>query len=219
MRIYTLVSLMLASLAFADDTQLGAIEAQLGVPVVAGDDIICSQPFVFATLINGGGFSSGDDWMVADDFTCAYDDNIAFIEIWAVYASSNATGYNIQLRADGTGPGAIYASCVSTFVVHENTGLVSWGYPLWYSAISADLDFIGGHTYWLAIQTTGGAGSHYWLASNNVYGDETYFSADNGYTWMSSSQAWGQALDQFMIISGPYISLSRDSWASIKTLF
>jgi len=69
------------------------------------------------------------------------------------------------------------------------------------------------------MQTTGGAGAHYWLASNNVYGDETYFSADNGHTWMRSSIAWGQALNQFMIISGPYISFSRESWASIKTLF
>jgi len=210
---------MLASFAFADDTQLGAIEAQFGVSVVAGNDIICSQTFNYATLINGGGFNSGNSWMVADDFTWAVDDNIALIEIWAVYVSSNATGYNIQLRIDGTGPGDIYTSGASTFVVHENTGLVSWGYPLWYSAISADLDFVGGHTYWLAIQTTGGAGSHYWLASNNVYGEETYFSADNGFTWTRSSNQWGQALDQFMIISGPYNSLSRDSWASIKTLF
>jgi hypothetical protein len=219
MRILVLVSLLLAAFAFADDTQLGAIEAQFGVPAVAGDDVICSQPFDYATLINGVGFSSGNSWMIADDFTFGSDANIDLIEIWAIYASGNATGYTIQLRADGTGPGAIYTSGVSSAVTHTNTGLSQWGYALWYSAISADLDFVGGPTYWLAMQTTGGAGAHYWLATPNVNGDETYFSADNGATWSSSTTNWGAPYDQFMIISGLETSLARDTWASIKTLF
>jgi len=220
MRIFVLVSLLLAAFAFADDNQLGAIEARLGVPVVAGDDVICSQPFDYAGLVNGCGFSSPNSWMIADDFTYGVDANIDLIEIWAIYASGNATGYNIEIREDGAaGPGAVYTSGVSTGVVHENTGLVSWGYPLWYSAISADLDFAGGPTYWLAMQTTGGAGAHYWLSTNNVYGDQVYFSANNGGTWSPSTTEFGAPYDQYVIISGMNTSLARDSWASIKTLF
>jgi len=220
MRIVVLVALMVAAFAFADATQLGEISAHAGIPAVAGDDIICSQPFDYGTLINGVGFSSPNSWMIADDFTYAMDANIDQIEIWAIYASGNATGYNIQVRNDGgAGPGTVYASGVSSGVVHTNTGLSQWGYPLWYSVIDADLDFVGGSTYWLAMQTTGGAGAHYWLATPNVYDDMTYFSQDNGSTWQSSQTAWGAPYDQFMIISGFNNSLTRDSWASIKTLF
>ena len=180
----------------------------------------CSQPFVYENLANGLGFSSPNSWMVADDFTHPFDGYIDLVEIWAIYASSNATGFNIQLRADsGSGPGSIVSSHTSTAVNHTNTGFSNWGFPLYYTEITTpNIDFTGGTKYWLAMQTTGGAGAHYWLCANQTWADLSYFSTNNGSTWVSSQAEFGAPYEQFMIISG-VTSLTRDSWGSIKSLF
>ena len=70
----------------------------------------CYQPFVFENLANGLGFSSPNSWMVADDVnTALYSGYIDMIEVWAIYAASNCTGFNFQIRHDtgGAGPGTI----------------------------------------------------------------------------------------------------------------
>ncbi len=221
MRIFALLTIVLAGFALAADTSLGHLsDAVTIIPEIAGDDIICSQPFVFAGLVNGVGFSSPNSWMIADDFTYAYGGYIDRIEIWAIYASGNATGYNIQLRAEGApGPGSIVSSHTSSAVNHISTGFSSWGYALWYSDITVgNITFTGGTKYWLAMQTTGGAGAHYWLATNQTWADMTYFSANNGSSWSSSQTEWGAPYEQFMILSGS-TALTRDSWGAIKTLF
>ncbi|MFO7627259.1 MAG: hypothetical protein R6V62_08385 [Candidatus Fermentibacteraceae bacterium] len=220
MRFVAMFSLLLAGFAFAADIQLGHINAETITPEIAGDDVICSQVFVFGNLVNGVGFSSPNSWMMADDFTYAEGGYIDFVQIWAIYASSNATGFNIQLRADGgAGPGSIVSSHTSTAVTHANTGYTSWGYPLYYTEITVgNIDFIAGTKYWFAMQTTGGAGAHYWLACNQAWADMSYFSQDNGSSWQSSQAAFGAAYEQFMILSG-VTSLTRDSWGSIKSLF
>ncbi|MFO7626948.1 MAG: hypothetical protein R6V62_06800 [Candidatus Fermentibacteraceae bacterium] len=180
----------------------------------------CSQPFVYENLANGLGFSSPNSWMVADDFTYPFDGYIDLVQIWAIYASSNATGFNIQLRADsGSGPGSIVSSHTSTDCTHSNTGYTSWGYPLYYTLITTpNIDFTGGTKYWFAMQTTGGSGAHYWLCANQTWADMTYFSQNNGSTWSSSQAEWGEPYEQFLILTG-YLPLERDSWGGIKVLF
>jgi len=218
MKFVSMLLLVIAGFAFAN-TQLGHINAEPITPEIAGDDIICSQPFAYGALSNGLGFSSANSWMIADDFTYANTGYIDFIEIWAIYATSAATGFNIQLRANATGPGAIVSSHTSTAVNHTNTGLSQWGYALWYTEITTpQIDFTGGTKYWVAMASTGGSGAHYWLAAVQSWADMTYFSQDNGNSWASSQSTWGTAYEQFMIISGE-TALSRDSWGSIKSLF
>ena len=225
MKITALIVVLLAGLALAapaPNSQLGHLN-QEQVPVgVSLVDVICSQPFVYANLQNGLGFSQPNAWMLADDFNYPVDGYIDNIEIWAIYASANCTGFNIQLRSDGgAGPGAIIESYTSGTPYHENTGLSQWGYGLWYTefAPSANITFTGGTKYWLAMQSTGGAGAHYWLATNQTWEDQTYFSQDNGGTWASSYVMWGAYYEQFMILSGAETSLTRDSWGAIKSLF
>jgi len=220
MKFVAMLSLVLAGFAFAN-TDLGHINAETIVPEITGDDVFCSQVFVYANLTNGLGFSSPNSWMIADDFTYAMGGYIDFIQIWAIYASSNATGFNIQLRADGgAGPGSIVSSHTSTACTHANTGYTQWGYPLWYTEITTpDIAFTAGTKYWIAMQTTGGAGAHYWLAANQAWADMTYFSANNGSSWNSSQAEWGVPYEQFMILSGEVSALTRDSWGSIKSLF
>lgn len=184
------------------------------------EEYCCSQPFVYENLANGLGFSSPNSWMVADDFTSPNSGWIDKIEIWAIYASGNATGFNMQLRADGgSGPGSIVSSHTSTACTHANTGFTSWGYPLYYTEITAPTFwFTYGTKYWFALQTTGGAGAHYWLCANQTWADMTYFSDDNGVSWTSSEEEWGAPYEQFLILTG-YLPLERESWGGIKALF
>lgn len=222
MKLLALFTLFAAGFAFAGATSLGHIESTPIFMEIAGDDIICSQPFDYGNLQNGVGFNSGNSWMIADDFTYGSDATIDMIEIWAIYGGGNATGVNIEIREDASGPGAVYSSGASLSATHENTGLSQWGYPLWYTEIVVDdLYFEGGNVYWLALQTTGSGGPDYWLAGPNTSGGMTHFSQDNGASWVNSQTAWGAAYDQYMIISGEEggSSLSRDTWGAIKTLF
>jgi len=193
----------------------------LGAPQLE-EYFCCSQPFVYENLANGLGFSSPNSWMDADDFTHPFDGYIDLVEIWAIYASGNATGFNIQLRADsGAGPGSILSSHTSTSCTHANTGFTSWGYPLYCTEITyfnLPIFFLGGTKYWFALQTTGGAGAHYWLCANQTWADMSYFSANNGYNWSSSQFEWGTPYEQFMILTG-YLQLDRSSWGEIKALF
>ncbi len=183
--------------------------------------ICCSQPFVYENLANGLGFSSPNSWMIADDFNSAlYSGYIDMIEVWAIYSSSNCTGFSIQIRHDtGAGPGSIFGSTTSASVSHTNTGFTNWGYPLWHTEIEPIQSlYFADEKYWLALQTTGGAGAHYWLCANQSWADMTYFSANNGNSWSSSQTEWGAPYEQFMILSAD-VALERDSWGGIKALF
>lgn len=220
---------LLTLLVFSSPDNLGHIAA--GAPGASITlepsqyDVICTQPFVFENLANGLGFSSGNNWMIADDLFCVYYGwaDCSIIELWAIYSAAACTGFNIQLRTDtgGAGPGAVWQSTTSSSVEHSNTGLYQWGYSLWHTEINmwGYLTFNSGIKYWLALQTTGGAGAHYWLAADQTWADMTYFSQNNGGTWTSSSAEWGTAYEQFMIVKGMWVSLERESWGSIKALF
>lgn len=186
------------------------------------EDQYCYQPFVFENLINGLGFSSPNSWMIADDFnTGLYIGYIDMIEVWAIYSSSNCTGFNIQVRHDtgGTGPGSISGSTTAAGVYHTNTGYTNWGYVLWHTEIEPLQPlFISDEKYWLALQTTGGAGAHYWLSANQTWAEMTYFSSNGGNTWSSSQATWGTPYEQFLVVTGN-VPLERDSWGRIKVLF
>ncbi len=221
MRITLVIALLVAGFAVADATQLGHLEGAVAVGgTIAGDDIFCSQPFDFGALENGVGMSEGNGWMITDDFNPADGGTIDMVEIWAIYAAGNTTGFNIELREDASAaPGAIIDTYGSTAVDHTNTGMSQWGYSLWYTIIDTeDIMVDGGMIYWLVLQTVTGTGPDYWLAGPNANGGMTYFSDNGGSSWQSSQNAWGAPYDQFMIISGT-VSLSRDTWGTIKTLF
>ncbi len=219
MQVFVFVLLLIQS-----PDNLGQIPSVSPAMSLLGDppweEYYCSQPFVYENLANGLGFSSPNSWMIADDFTAPSGSYIDLVQIWAIYASGNATGFNIQLRADsGSGPGSIVSSHTSTSCTHVNTGFTSWGYPLYYTEITtSNIPFSSGVKYWFALQTTGGAGAHYWLCANQTWADMTYFSANNGSSWSSSQEEWGAPYEQFLILTG-YLPLDRSSWGGIKALF
>lgn len=221
MKLVTLFALVLAGFVFAADHQLGHLGAEMIEVEIAGDDVICSQPFDFGNLQNGLGFSANNSWMMADDFDVSMGGYIDFLEIWTIYAGGPTGAYNLQVREDsGAGPGAVAASTTSSSVTNWNTGFVQWGYQIYFSEVELtdDLPYTAGTKYWFAAQTSG-SGPDYWLCTNNTWGDMSYWSGNNGTSWNSSAAEFGVAYCQYFILTGEYTSLSRDSWGAIKTLF
>jgi hypothetical protein len=230
MRLVLCSLLVLAVAAFAGVGELGQIEVT-GHPVLQDspntDNVIYQVPYAFSSLTNGLGFSSGNSWMMADDFqTTTNAKDLREVEIWAIYATSNATGLRLQIRSNATGPGAILWERASSPTTHASTGDSSWGYAIWYSKATIATPYYSpltpGTTYWLAIQTVGGSGSHYWCCKNNAGGTEynmSYFSQNNGTSWTSSQTQWGTAYQQFMCLIGMPVSLSHETWAEIKANF
>jgi hypothetical protein len=183
--------------------------------------VVFSQPFVNPPL-NGLGFSAANLWMMADDFEVTAPAPIGYIEIWAIYATSTCTGMKVEFRANSTNvPGAVIWTQTSTTLTHVNTGFSSWGYPLYYTKIyiSSPYYLVPAATRtWLALQSQGGSGAHYWLASAFANYNMNCFSADNGTTWTPSQTQWGTAYDsQFVLMATT--GLTHSTWGEIKTVF
>jgi hypothetical protein len=222
-----LACVLMAGAAFAAQSELGDISH--GVIPVPGDgfpgtdDVIVSQPFAYASLQNGLGFSSGNSWMLADDITPVADTPIGSMELWTIYAGGNPTTIHIEARNDAAGPGStVLYTNDCTALVTTSTGLYQWGYLLMntVATIDAAAEYhpVGGTKIWWALQTAGSAGPDYWLAAGQLWADQVYFSQDNGSSWVSSTSAWGAPYESFMILNSG-VGLSADTWAGIKTSF
>lgn len=220
----------MASAAFAAQSDLGDLGNNSESAIVPGhfpgtDDVITSQPFDYAALQNGVGFSSGNSWVMADDITPAGDAQITDIEIWDCYNGTQMTGLKVEIRADGGSQptGAALYSFETTAITHTTTGLYAWGsYEL--IDVVATIDAASAYTptpgtkVWFCLQATGCSGYAYWCACNQTWGDMSWFSTDNGASWTSSEYNWGAAYEQYMILEGES-ALTADTWAGIKSSF
>ena len=185
------------------------------------DWIICSQPFAYETLEVGLMFSQYGQWMIADDVIFAGPGNITNIQIWAIYPYSTCTDFNIQLRSNSSaGPGTIIDSTSASSVTHTGTGLYKWDYEIYHTEIIPQYGLIspGGGIFWLALQTNS-YDPAYWLGPGRTWNAMTYISENNGASWTSSLDVYGEAFEQFFILDGQYLQLQRTSWGSIKNSF
>jgi hypothetical protein len=228
---YLLALIAASAAALAGVGELGRVDpvtapAAQDAPNTA--NVIYGVPYAGGTQTNGLGFSSGNSWMIADDFRVTWNrSDLREIELWAIYATSNCTGMRVQLRMNASGgPGDIFWQVTSAPVVHYPTGYSGWGYPFWYTKVTLPEPYYDeltpGTTYWMALQTAGGSGSHYWLCRNNAGGTDynmCWFSQNNGSSWTSSQAQWGTAYQQFFVLIGLHVALEHETWAEIKASF
>lgn len=218
-----LLAVLLAAAAFAADTELGHVGAITpGISPDTDADIV-SQPFDFGTLQNGLSCSSQYTRMMADDFTPATAADLAMVDIWMIYSSSQASTIKFQARNDNSGsPGSTVeweTDCSN--LTHTDTGFSQWGYDLIYTEAVIDpgsyFSPTPGVCYWFVVQTQS-TGNDFWLCTNQTWAEMSYFSDNNGDTWTSSQGMWGTAYEQFMVLMTP-TALQRSTWADIKALF
>ena len=222
MKALLILLLAVSIAAYAHSNQLGHL-GQPFVPAGPGtDDIVCSQPFDFATLQNGLGCNSANSWMVADDIemtTCYYFHTVL---TWMLFTGSGATQYNFAVYEDnGSGPGSTqFCSYIETNITNIDTGLSNWGYALYESVcVFGTQVFLSGSTkYWFSLQTESST-TDYWLCTDQKWADETYWSGDNGSSWTSSTVEFGAPYEQFIIMHAIIPSLGRCTWGEIKAVF
>jgi len=218
-----ILTLLTAAIAFATRSELGYIaQSNVGGGHPGTDDNIVSQPFDYSSLTNAFGCSSNYGWMLADDFTATGVFEMETMETWMIYFGANPSQINFQVRNDTAGPGpSILYSDQNTILTHTNTGMSSWGYPLWHTQVVFDEPSYvteAGIKVWLAVQVQGD--TSFWLVCNQLWADECYFSEDDGTSWMSSTYTWGMAYECFFTLAGrPYAGLAPATWGSIKALF
>lgn len=183
------------------------------------DDWFCSQPFSFENMEVGLGFSQSNFWMIADDYYAGTPHQGNLIKIWAVYSVVLPDDFVVQVRSDNPagGPGQVFFANEPDQVYHEDTGYSQWGYTLWYTELHLYMQYPAGKN-WLAIQALTSTQS-YWLAADQQWSDMSYFSSNNGATWISSEQSYGTPCEQFMALSGAPLALERESWGRIKALY
>lgn len=223
MKLLLLLTAVLVSGAFAADTELGYLGKPDIVPDPQTDADICNQVFDFGALQNGLSVSSCFDRMMADDFTSAIDSDMGLIELWIIYTDVMPASILFQIRDDNSSsPGStVEWSADVSDLTHTNTGFTSWGYIIWHTeAVLTPAEYftpIIGVKYWFVVQTQTTT-NDFWLCRNQFWADMSYFSENNGTTWMSSFDMWGAAYEQFMILSTP-VALDHSTWGDIKTLF
>ena len=221
MKALLILLLAVSIAAYAHSNQLGHL-GQPFVPAGPGtDDIVCSQPFDFATLQNGLGCNSANSWMLADDIMNTTGEMLDMLEVWMIFTGSGASQYNFALyEAALDAPGSsVFWSIAETNITNTDTGLSNWGYAIWHSVVqfAAPVEVPGSVTYWFALQTESSS-TDYWLCTDQKWADETYFSTDNGASWSSSTVNWGAPYEQFMILQ-VIMALDRCTWGEIKAVF
>ena len=221
MKLFVILLAVVATVALADSNQLGHL-GQAFVPAgPATDDVMCSQPFDFATLQNGLGCNSANSWMIADDVTNTTGEMLDMVEVWMIFTGSGASQYNFTLfEAAMDAPGStVFWSGSETSITNTDTGLTNWGYAIWNSVcqFAAPVEVTASVTYWFALQTESST-TDYFLCTDQKWADETYFSTDNGGSWVSSTTEFGAAYEQFMILN-TVDALDRCTWGEIKAVF
>jgi hypothetical protein len=217
---------LLVSVALGAESDLGHVGPYPDPSIIqisgpSTDDVIVSQPYIFANMTNGLGCNSANSWMIADDCTPAGALQMGQWQFWALYTGSQATTWTIAIRNNGTGPGSTVLWTQSVTAVNTSTGLYGWGY-LVYSVAAVPVaplyTPVAGTKIWLCYQSTNGSGTTYFCAANMAWAQECFWSANSGSSWSSSTANWGVAYELTMIVQTP-VALERDTWGAIKSTF
>ncbi len=214
MKLLSLLSILLVSFAFAENTQ-------------GTDGLLFDHSFDFDQLKEGIPVSYSDLMACADDFIPEEDYVLEVIELWMVYDDGNTAILDFEMRNDtgGHGPGTttLWAAVVED-LTHVDTGYQFAGSVCWHTTatIPPDQQFRANadKCYWLAVQSYG-EGHDFWLVSDQCMGnDMCYFSADDGLSWIPSIDQFGHPYDCFMVLDGTAQgALNSETWGTIKATF
>ena len=191
-------------------------------PLPAIDDCLVTQPFT-GSYSAGIACESSSGIMLAEDCYPSTDYSVGDVFLWLGFQLPiSVTNYNIGFQIDNSGSPAgtfIWYGNESN-VEYQDVGLYMWGlhFQQVHITIAVPPVLEGGGAYWFCFQPvsppTVGC-----LATGNIpaWNEMFYISIDNGDTWESSLNTFGDDYAYFLILSGS-TSLERTSWGRIKTL-
>ena len=222
MKLLVLCLTLCVALVFAGDaSELGTLHPWESGTVT--DDIMFSQTYSFASLLNGlrHNIAGGG---IADDFILSSDASIQNVQFWIVYTSGSApTSYDLVFSED-TGDSdpntatTVWSENVPCTVI--DTGDTNWGYIIWEVNCAIPMDayalLSAGPRYWLEIVFHNPDPADYVLVEAPVYG-ELCFTGGGPEVW-ARCDTWTDPCDMYFVLDG-VVSLDRSTWADIKTIF
>jgi hypothetical protein len=173
---------------------------------VYGEDVCSTIPASFG------------DYRVVDDFVVSANLTVQSFVYWGVTTSSAPTTLNIMAFQDNSGVPGTEIFQTSNPVTTVASGFTFAGYTVWTTTMNVSIDMTPG-TYWLGFHRPDATNWYVGLGTT-VTGSEAYRTTVAGYSWVpcSSDPTIGPA-DLFKVISGEYTSLTRSTWAGVKSLF
>jgi hypothetical protein len=191
----------------------------------ATDDVLLSQPYNHDLINNAYQFSSGANWMIAEDIHLNEDCILQTVEFWAAFTNPVLpTTYNLGILHDtGSGPGGafLWYSPESDLVYEDFDEF--YGYTVWRVVITLSEQVVlpGPGIYWLSMQAVIGGIDAYLFMANNQPGwyEQAYVTSNNGNTWNTCHARFGFVGGAFLILYGETTALERCTWGGIKSLF
>ena len=225
MKFLALCLVLLASLAFASASDLGAVHTSGSSAYSGGTDAdVYSQPYAFADLANGIRHYLAPEGWACDDFMLTSAADIIGIKFYIVYAGDAPTSYSFAITQDGgsvdpnTATPVWSAALPCTLV---DTGDDNWGYDVY--EVTCDIpsafpSLTAGTTYWFAIGFHGADVTDYVLVTETITGSEAWSGVTQA-EYILTSTSFGTPYDIFFTLDGVPTSLSRSTWGAIKSFF
>ncbi len=227
MKVLSVVLVLLASLAFASASDLGAVHHS-GTSSYSGgtDAVVYAQPYVFADVANGirhYSVAESEGWGT-DDFVLNTASEIHGIQFYIVYSGVAPTSYDLVIGQDaGDSDPNNYTEVWSANVpcTLVDTGDENWGMTIW--EVNCDIpssfpNLTAGPIYWLAIAFHEEAVYEYILVNATVAGGMAW-SGVTQTTYATTLATFGTPYDFFFNLYDAPTSLERQTWGSIKSLY
>ncbi len=226
MKFVILVLVLLASLAFASASDLGAVHHS-GTSNYSGgtDAVVYAQPYVFADLSNGIRHYSAPEGWGTDDFILSTASEIHGVQFYIVYAGSTApTSYDLVIGQDaGDSDPNNYSTVWSANVpcTLVDTGDDNWGFDIY--EVNCDIpssfpSLTAGPRYWLAIGFHDTDVTDYVLVTETITGGMAW-SGVTQTSYIPTVTSFGTAYDFFFNLYDSPTALERQTWGSIKSLY
>lgn len=211
---YLSIAFLVIGIAFAgaDFGQLsGGVTSS---PPQPADGTLYEQPYDFPNLDNAI-FVHGPQFGGADNFTFASEATVKSITFWTIF-SGTAHPYDIAVDIYQNTGGAfgthIWGETVpGAYQTETLTGDQSWGLDLYRSDLQLqNYPIVPAGDYWLAMSILGSSDNAGWLVCAPTY-PPNMMQYNNGWSTV--------AYDGWFGLYDTDVSLSRATWASIKTIF
>ena len=216
---------VLASLAFAGATELGAVHTSGSSAYSGGTDaVVYGQPYAFADLANGIRHYLDPEGWGCDDFVLSSDAEIHGIQFYIVYAGVAPTSYDIVLAEDsGDSNPNTYTSVWDANVPCTliDTGDSNWGYSIY--EVNCDIpssfpSLTAGPRYWFVVGFHDASVTDYVLVTETITGSMAW-SGTTQTSYATTLVSFGVPYDFFFNLYDTPTSLERHTWGSIKSFF
>jgi|GEM_PF-3169491 len=205
--------ILLTGVIFAG-ADFGHISGSISTPANPTDATLYEQPYDFPALTNAI-YVHSPQFGGADNFSFSSEATVKSITFWTIFTSAtHPYDIAVDIYQDNSGVFGthIWGETVpAAYQTETLTGDQSWGLNLYRSDLQLqNFPTIPAGSYWLAMTVLGSADPVGWLVCNPTYPPNMY----------QYNSGWATvAYDGWFGLYDHDVSLSRTTWADIKSIF